>query len=575
MYEKIVMNLVGKVRQETLEGRKYTVAPCVMLTEGVHNGSQGALFYKRKELAKLPVTWNHKPVVVYHPEMNGVAVSACHPVIMESRKVGYILNSVFDDKLRSETWIENEKADKVDKRILEALNKGEMMEVSTGLFTDNIPCHGVFNGKEYEYEATNLRPDHLALLPDKKGACSIEDGGGLLQTNAVIEDDKWQLTYNKYYSGKARDKMPKEDFGDPSREAYPVHDQQDLDNAAHLIGHASDPEAVKARLKAIAKRKGLKVPDSWKDSSKQTRNETMELKDFYLKLQADAMARASTDKRSISIKNLDGTTEIVANVLSHADVHKGINVAMGAQSDSGYWAGHVTDVYDDFFVFQDGSGNHFKQKYSIDSNSNVSPNGESEPVVKHSEYRDTKGNHIAPTDKDMSGSGKGATPEPQSPQLKGGGNRQELPGGKSAIGGQGNDVPSRAFSFNTATAGVTNMTIDEYTNNAPPEIQEMLREGLALRIAAKQKLVATITANKANRFTKEALEAKSKEELEALAALAAPQTPVRTAPTGNNYVGAGTAPPSQFLPPQVQNTTPPQKMAMPRLAFDNPLAAKK
>ena len=58
-----------------------------------------------------------------------------------------------------------------------------MMEVSTGLKTYNVEKEGFHDGVLYKAVARNLRPDHLALLPDQKGAYSIEQGGGLFQTN--------------------------------------------------------------------------------------------------------------------------------------------------------------------------------------------------------------------------------------------------------------------------------------------------------------------------------------------------------------------------------------------------------
>lgn len=66
-----------------------------------------------------------------------------------------------------------------------------------------------------------------------------------------------------YISKKERDKIPKEDFGDPENEKFPIRNQNDLDSAAKLIGKAADPEKVKQRIIKIAKRKGLTLPASW------------------------------------------------------------------------------------------------------------------------------------------------------------------------------------------------------------------------------------------------------------------------------------------------------------------------
>lgn len=66
--------------------------------------------------------------------------------------------------------------------------------------------------------------------------------------------------------GVDRDKIPAEDFAGPNR-TYPIVTPQDVKDAGGLIGHADDPEAVKAKIIAIAKRKGAafvaKLPKAW------------------------------------------------------------------------------------------------------------------------------------------------------------------------------------------------------------------------------------------------------------------------------------------------------------------------
>jgi len=70
--------------------------------------------------------------------------------------------------------------------------------------------------------------------------------------------------YERYYSQKDRDKMDASDFAGPHN-SFPILTQTDVHNAARLIGHADDPAAVKARIKAIAKRKGFTLPKQWQD----------------------------------------------------------------------------------------------------------------------------------------------------------------------------------------------------------------------------------------------------------------------------------------------------------------------
>lgn len=183
-YISLVSNLVGLVRNETLEGRPYLAVPMVMIKEGVLNGSDGPILYTSEELAKVPQVWNTKPVVVQHPTLNGKSLSACDPDVLEKYRVGMIMNTSWDgQRLKAEAWLEPSRLKSVDSRVLNAVQKGEMMEVSTGLFSEIESKPGVFKGRHYKGVVRNLRPDHLAILPDSIGACSIADGAGLMRNS--------------------------------------------------------------------------------------------------------------------------------------------------------------------------------------------------------------------------------------------------------------------------------------------------------------------------------------------------------------------------------------------------------
>lgn len=192
MLTHITFNLANApIRRETLHGRKFIVAPVAMITAGVHNGSGGPLLYEEADIKRAVPAWNMKPIVVYHPQINSMGISAADPDVLEKQQVGMVLNTTYTNgKLRAEAWIEEARAQAVDPRVLDALENNRMMEVSTGLYTDNEPAVGTWNaggttGKEYTAIARNHQPDHLAILPDQIGACSIADGAGLLQLNAA------------------------------------------------------------------------------------------------------------------------------------------------------------------------------------------------------------------------------------------------------------------------------------------------------------------------------------------------------------------------------------------------------
>jgi hypothetical protein len=178
--QHVTANTYGKhTRFEKLLGRRYLVAPVVLLTPGVHNGSNGPLYYPPDELAKTPEAWNMRPVVVYHPA-NGTATT---PEELATRMVGILMNAKWDGKLRAEVWLDTDRLEDLAPEVGRALLHDEMVEVSTGLFTDNEYAPGEWGGERYEFVARNHVPDHLALLPEGVGACSVADGCGLLQTN--------------------------------------------------------------------------------------------------------------------------------------------------------------------------------------------------------------------------------------------------------------------------------------------------------------------------------------------------------------------------------------------------------
>jgi len=199
--ERLTLNLAGPIRHAELEGRDHLVVPTTMIVEGVLNGSRGPLFYPAEELESSVPAWNHKPIVVYHPREG----SACDPEVLNTRKIGVILNTSWDaPKLRTESWIDILAANRVDKRIIESLEENKTVEVSTGVYTKNKKVDETeFGGKKYAAIATNYRPDHLAILPDQIGACSIADGAGLLQLNAAaIREGKLDKTTLAAIMGK-------------------------------------------------------------------------------------------------------------------------------------------------------------------------------------------------------------------------------------------------------------------------------------------------------------------------------------------------------------------------------------
>lgn len=162
-----------------LENRKHYVVPAVLLVEGVLNGSQGPLYYPSDEIRSAVSLWNGRPVVIYHPTLNGMAISAADPEVVNRQKIGTVFNARMEgNRLLADLWIDVERAE-IDHRVAITLRSGQRMGVSTGLWTENERKQGVFNDRVYRAVARKHQPDHLAVLPSGTGACSLSMGCGL------------------------------------------------------------------------------------------------------------------------------------------------------------------------------------------------------------------------------------------------------------------------------------------------------------------------------------------------------------------------------------------------------------
>lgn len=208
MYERIVCNLsVTNIKHVTLQGRDHLEVPAVMITEGVHVGTDGPGYYPKDELERTPTLWNHKPAVLEHPQENGIGITASDPIIMNTQQIGLLMKTGWKDpKLSTKAYLDVELLTNKAPQVLAALLKGEKVEVSTGMQVDkDRTTPGEWNGEKYDWIARNIRPDHLAILMSGPGACSIADGGGLLANKATCKCGKADCAVCKAAKDKAKE----------------------------------------------------------------------------------------------------------------------------------------------------------------------------------------------------------------------------------------------------------------------------------------------------------------------------------------------------------------------------------
>lgn len=527
-FQKVVANIGGSVRHDRMGGRDYLVAPMVMLTEGVHAGTNGPLFYPQEELKKFPEVWNHKPVVVYHPIANGTAMSACQPDVLSTRGIGIVMNAHWDGRLKAEAWIEETRVAQVDKRVLETLQQGTVMEVSTGLYTENEVAPGEWNGEKYTEIARNHRPDHLALLPDEKGACSVADGAGLNVNREFTPEQRTALV-------KSGEAMP--DGG------YPIVNVDDLKSAVRAARGAKNPAAAKRHIRKRAKALGMTslIPDDWGA----TRNSGL-----LIEAADEIVARFNT------------------NAMSFGAIKSAVSQELRAKIGDD-WNGYIEDMFPDYTVFSN-DGNLYRHDYHVNSDGQISLVGTPKPVKRVLSYEPltTPAANTAPLLKESEMNKKervdhlianaGWTETDREFLTTLSDERLALIGKPAAAPAAPPVVPPPAQVANTTPAAPTQAQVltalsglsnEQYIANAPAGIRDYLADGLAAAAQERAGLVTEITANKANIFTPEQLGVKPTPELRAIAviarATAAPAVGYHRMP---NYAGAAGAPVTNVAP---------------------------
>lgn len=161
-----------------LFGKDFSVFPSTMMVVGSHypkverQTKPTSIHFSEDELQHSVNTWNGRPVSINHPEHE---VTCNSPDTYNRQWVGYVFNARYDKpnkSLKSELWIDNERG----KIINDLVSSGKQLEVSIGVFGK---LNRARSNDPFDFDMANIVGDHLAILPNSKGACSWEDGCGI------------------------------------------------------------------------------------------------------------------------------------------------------------------------------------------------------------------------------------------------------------------------------------------------------------------------------------------------------------------------------------------------------------
>lgn len=447
-----------------LNNEEYLVVPAVIISEGVlHSAnSEEPELALQEEFGKFPGGWNGRPVFVEHPKVDGVYVSASHSQEIFNSSIGWLFNTqVSDGKLKTEAWINLSKVNTMGGKIKETVDRissGELTELSTGLFAEIEPASGTFNGREYAGIWRGIVPDHLAFLSSSTGACSIADGCGAPRINC---------------SGKTKCQCG----GCMSK----TNEKQD------------DPKVLEKK-----------------------------------------------EELSLYQKALGFFGFTARSKLSDKDLREALSIALTdklGDSDYGYYY-HITDVFKDNVVYYHG-GTHYRRSFEY-SNNKVTLGDDVERVrpetqfvaategVKQMDKEKVVSDLIANEGTNFTEDDKTwllALEEDQLTKLtpkvnEGKGSSESDDDGKEEK--EKKEVKSNAQVEAPKVQEVSKkkLSVNEYIEDAPAEIREVLADGINLRAQKRRTLTEGIKANKANTFTDEELNSMSMQSLEKLAGLA-------------------------------------------------------
>jgi len=468
---------VANIRTASLHGEEYTVVPCVALKEGVlwPANAPAPELALAEEFGRFPAGWDGRPVVYDHPKVNGEAVPASTPSILEDAGIGQLFNTKLDGKLlKTEIWVNNVRVESMDEVIQDAVQKlkdgDKIVEVSTGLFSMSEIASGEYDGEEFQAIWRNIIPDHLAILPEGiRGACSVADGCGAPRNNAM----KPVMRAARMNPHDEAEDTVTDDTDEPKKGMF----QKIMEAAGDLLPFVRNSETL-----------------SDQDTRTAIQGALSDLEDFFWVM---AVFEAGDGKGFVVYEEFD----------SGKLFERTFEIASDGQVTIGADKTEVRPVTQFVPVTSGDPGNQPSAEQR--NNSQETTTMDKEKFV--TDLIANEGTQFTDDDKDWLMALEEAQLTKLSPEDEA--DDTETPAGGAAAADADDDEV-------LPVAASANMSTEDYIANAPPEIQAVLNASVKTHQARKVALVDTLVGNTRCRFTKEQLNAKDVDELEQMAVLA-------------------------------------------------------
>jgi hypothetical protein len=461
------------MREVIFEGKKHLVVPVTMAREQVMNG----FFYPAAELRKNVEAWNNRPIPVWHPKRGETYISSNDPKTVEERTIGRIFNAWFDEAnraLKAELWINIDKANRIAPRLIPMLRQGERVEVSTGLFSDHDGIAGEWNGQKFQASVKNIVPDHLAVLPGGKGACSWEDSCGIRaaedddngpsRPRSGVKMDRGLKSMVRHLAHEMALKLDQMSHDDVRRSMQKALDGLNSPGWMHFVHRVFDDHVVYQAVGNNPNEPGSAMPQE---------------KLFSRPYKMDEQGNVTLGAKVKEVRREENFVPVTSN---EEDIPDGSGSAPaqneGGNEESGDAAVNSGDGSAEHKEVQMGEKETLVNRL-IACDKCPFEESDREWLMKQNEEKLQK---LVPAEK-----------PPETPP--------EKPEAKKEEPKQNEEKPKV-------------LTMDEFLQTAPPEIRGNLARAVATDKARKDALVAGLLKNERCRFNKEQLEAKDIEELE-------------------------------------------------------------
>ena len=210
----------ASIRREQHNGREHIVVPSFTLPdEVVMNGG----LYTHDEIEKSYKSLEGTFAPLGHPQVDGEYVGAERPEAVNAYHFGAFNKNVErrGNRIYVEKFIDVEKAkeSEMGRQVLNAIDKGEPIHTSTGIFLDREMTP---NADGYGWIARNMHFNHDAVLLGEIGAATPEDGVGMMVNKTFVINSAIPTVNEDVLEDSYREKL--ELLSAAVRERFATHD---------------------------------------------------------------------------------------------------------------------------------------------------------------------------------------------------------------------------------------------------------------------------------------------------------------------------------------------------------------